>query len=240
MDDRSGGEPEPRVAVPPPEPVAARIEGVDEGSSDERTIAGVVAVRGLPAISSDGRLVALVHEEGAGNWERDSLRVLRAADASEERSYPLFEISAEDDHDEASWRARLREVRRLGARADRFLRRRGFRSLPRLPREDEPPVRGLPVLELGPDRSEGTVVIRDAASGRIRLRRALHPFFLPGGAPPDESDPETGYVNPCSRPELADVDAWMLPDGRVLVRSTVNPPADVCRVSNHYDIVALD
>lgn len=216
--------------VDPPSTRPARLRMLSAGQASSEAVFSTLMPEGLAARSRDGRLLAVLGRAGAGNWERKTLLSLHSHDATRERDYLLFQFGAEDgEFDEAELR---RGVRRRGAQADRFLVRRGFASLVRLPRLGEPMLRGYPVLTYF---EKGEIIVRDPGPGPVRFRGRLHPLVTGRDRVADEH----GWVDPCSEPELYDVVAWSIDESHLLIRSTVNPAADACELIDHYSIVEI-
>ncbi|MCA9606619.1 MAG: hypothetical protein KC619_13535 [Myxococcales bacterium] len=203
-----------------------------------------VSLDGVPAISDDGRLLAVAGGIETGTDERSlTLRVLRVDDLSEERVYPLCHDTFDTQELEgAALLALHRGFRENAGRADRFLRRRGFRSLTPLSAlgvdigEGAAPTTfhaGVPVLMWARD---GTITIRDAGPGSVRFRGIVHAAILAGPPPADE----LGEPSICETDlELRRAAAWLLPDGRALVESVILPPAGPCGRNAHLGAVAL-
>lgn len=211
----------PPLAAParPPERVRATL-----------LVEGRFAPRGLPAISPDGRSIVWLERGGDGLDGRDSLVTLDARTGRLERRDPLAESRASEEDEAAA--ARHRESERRIARAQRYLERRTFLSLPRLEElseADEP----LALEERG-----GTVEILDAAS-RSRFRRELVAPAprRPDGLTGDELD--AWEVEHHCDEHLLEASAWRIDATHLLLVVRIGATPDECWEQDEAVLVTL-
>lgn len=200
---------------------------------------------GLPALSSDGRVLAIVEEAGSARWDSTSLLVLHVADGTRERTYPISSSTLAEDAEQtaAETAAARREARENLSRADRFLVRRGFRGLvPLQVFDEEAPTSAALVLVAARLREE--LLVRDVGPGAIRWRGLAPGMPVPAAPPEPEYESEAWHEweeeYSCWAMSPESVDGWWDPDSdRVLLRAIYNPAGDSCAREHVYEILEL-
>lgn len=214
-------------------PQGQRVDGGTYVAFDGRLAYHAV---GFPALSADGRIAAVVSSTGDGTSDRYVLVSIATDGRSPGRRDALSESYASEEGTEAE-AARLRDARTQTTRAARYVARRGFRSMVRLPVPDAPALEGVPVLEWTED---GWVTIRDPGSERVRFRERI---VVPAPGMPDDLDDDEAMEwedeHRCDVPGLDAAAAWQIDAERVLLETTINPPADECDSSDDHRIVTL-
>jgi hypothetical protein len=237
----AGGALLPIPLADPPEPVVASLSPADDGEPREGTFVGWDGSRshysvGLPALSADGRVVAVIRSDGDGTDGEVDLLSLDVESGAVGRTDRISESHASEEETEAEV-AQWAATRRAISTVSRYLSRRGFRSLGRVPSPDEPAVAGAPILEW---TSDGWVTLRDPSTGRVRYAERL---VIPDPEPPADLDEEAleewWIEHACDVPGLDDAAAWSIDATHVLVMTRVNPPPDECVTSTEHRIVTL-
>lgn len=189
--------------------------------------------QGLPAVSGDGRLVAVLDSRGDGYASNLQLLSLRVSDHGVDRTDPLLSYSADEEpEDDAAQRAFDREVARNATKISRYLERRRFRAMRQLPIPSEPHYEGLPVLVAPPETGDapGMLLIRSPGPGPI-----LHRGSVPA---PEEI---RGEEEECAldRPDV--VRAYFDPDSRLLLVEAIygQSTPDGCLTYSSYAVHSL-
>lgn len=182
---------------------------------------------GLPAISPEGRSLALIEGGGDGTSSRHALVTVSVATGALERRDELSEARAseEDTPREAErWRAA-----RVGiGRAQRYLARRRFVALEPLAGS------GLAVEEPTP----GVVELRDA-SGRTLHRAEVVPPAPEAPADLHGDALDAWEVEHLCDDRLEDVSAWRIDATRVLLVLRIGATPDECWVRDEHQVITL-
>lgn len=149
LESKPEPEPEPEVE-PPPEPILEHEPVVDERPEDAESACedggravSVTCSRGFPAMSSDGRFIAVLYHEDAEaiGYPSQHVHILRAKDAEISKRFKILSLSEAaqfieegmDKHDwsesEAGDRAFAQRSPERIARVHAWLDRRGFAPL---------------------------------------------------------------------------------------------------------------
>lgn len=206
-------------------------EGLQLNRSD-RTLAGSpFEADGLPAISRDGRFIASGRITGQGTTRVLSVAILRADDATLERTLELGEEDEDEELSDSQSRARDRRHRAAARSAARFLARGGFRTLAPInppSTSDNQVARGVPLLATERTR----IVVREVGPGAIRWA---------GEMPADQSGLLASEPIPdgCTS-GLVEVGAWLYPDGaQMLLRAVYNAAGSECPTFTTFARVEL-
>lgn len=191
----------------------------------------------VPAVSGDGRLVAVVRcWSDLSDAQETTFELIRRSDGRVVRAIPIFRASTGGD-DPTPDGIVARSVRQ----ANRVLLRGGFRSLVPMVDDDGNAVRltqgAAAGLLLSYDPGAGQVVIADASSGRVRGAEALeqvpaHPYCC--GFDMDDWDTATCGMTPVVQGAWADADANV-----VVVESAAYDGPDGCEEGPEWVVLAL-
>jgi hypothetical protein len=193
--------------------VPARIRELDEDRW---------STEGLPALSRDGRAVAIRRHEGDGLDSTEALVTVSVRTGRIVRTDSFGTWRAGYDFDDEELRQWLDEVRTRKVRADRYLTRRGFRSIPPLGETDH----GANPSGWSVEDDGAWVTISDE-TGRERFHQQM--------MEPTERDEE----DPCSGYGITELYAWRVDATHALLDLTSNPTPDECWAEQSFHIVTL-